>query len=106
MRALSQQSRRTDERNLLFACERGDFLVCAGAHAADECEDLVLTIQIAQTRRQVRAGFGEMRFYFPIVDATTRVQIVEVGRDSLTYSPAQSCQSSSCRQRYAHIDTF
>jgi hypothetical protein len=103
---LRQQRCGTDERNLLFACERGDLFVCAGTHAADECEDLVLTIEIAQTGRHIRAGFGEVWFYFSIVDTTTRVQLFEIGSNDLTDSAAQSCEGSVCRQRHTHVDTF
>src|SRR5689334_14101882 len=102
---LRQQRRWTNERNFLFACERCNILVCAGTHTADKGKDLVLTIQVAQTRRHTRA-FSEVRLYFSIVDATTRVQIFEVRRNDLTYSLAQFRQGSGRRQRHSDVNTF
>src|SRR6185503_6649674 len=89
-----QQRCWTNKRNLLVACERSDFLVGARTHTTDKREDLILTIQVAQTRRHIRAAFGEMRLDFTVVDTTTRVQFFEVCRDDLAHSLAYSGERS------------
>src|SRR6185436_16409970 len=84
-----------------------DLFVNARTHAADECKDVVLIVQGAQTRQHVsRAWFSEVNFYFAVVNTTTRVQLLEVRRDRLADRLAGFSQPGTRRKRHADVDTF